>query len=97
MSKTTKADFMRMSEAAGISVIYSGGGKHPRTGELIPYELTLDAPEGKQFVGSGCGCDCSLMGQANETFPNWVKLCRALEQIIADGFVDAESDEAEGL
>jgi hypothetical protein len=89
----SKARFMAMAEAAGIDVLYSGGGRHPRTGEMIPYELTLDAPEGKQFVGSGCGCDCSLMGQEGETSPDWPRMRRALKEIIADGFEDLEPEE----
>ena len=88
----SKARFWAIAEAADIEVLYHVGGKHPRTGELIPYELTLDAPDGKWFVGSYCSCDCSLMGQEGETSPNWRKLCQGLEAIIADGFVDAEEE-----
>lgn len=90
----SKSKFMAIAEAADIDVTYIGGGKHPRTGEIVPYELTLDAPDGMQFVSSGCGCDCSLMGQEGQTSPNWATLCKELQAIIADGFEESEEDEA---
>jgi hypothetical protein len=84
---------MWLAESVGIDVLYSGGGRLVHTGDLIPYELTLGAPEGKQFNTSGCSCDCSLMGQEGETSPDWRKLCKALEKIIAEGVSELEGEE----
>lgn len=86
-----KANFIALADAAGISVDYSAGrASHPRTGEPVPYELTLDAPAGKLFNTSDCHVDCSLMGQCDpvEITPDWNPLADALRGIVAAGFSD---------
>jgi len=88
----SKSKFMALAEAAGIEVEYCAGGKHRRTGETVPYELMLDAPDGKWFAGSFTSCDGSLNGQSGETSPDWAELCKALQSIISAGFVDADED-----
>jgi hypothetical protein len=91
----SKAKFMQIAADAGIEVEYSAGrSRHPRTGELVPYELNLTAPEGKWFNTSMCESDCSLTAGAQSVAPNWKAACEELRSIIAAGFVDAESEEA---
>lgn len=49
----SKAKFYKLAESAGIEVTFQAGRMNPRTGEIMPFEMTLDAPEGKPLVIMG--------------------------------------------
>lgn len=86
-----RATFEALAKEAGIEIEYTAGRKrHPRTGEPVAYELTLDAPAGQLFISSGCHCD--FMGQPGETSPDWQHLRGSLRHIIALGFVPCRNE-----
>jgi hypothetical protein len=91
----SKSQFMKIAAEHGIGVEYTPGrAKHPRTGEPVPYELNLEAPEGRWFNTSMCESDCSLTAGAQSVAPNWKDACEELRAIAAAGFTEAESEEA---
>lgn len=92
----SRARFMTLAAEAKIEVDYTAGRKrHPRTGEPVAYELTLDAPAGQLFISSGCHSDCSLMGQPGQTSPDWRCLRVELRCILALGFVPCRDVDCE--
>lgn len=84
----TKREFFRMAEAADCGVEYLRGN-----GAVW---LTLWAPEGQAFKGSGCACDSSFnqMTNAAGSAIDWPAACRALASILADGFDPCEEGAA---
>lgn len=93
--KLTKADFDYLATQTGAALEYevTEGGRHRRTGELIPWSITLDAPKGKIFRGSFCHVDCSLQGTTARV--DWDLAFRGLREILEDGFLDCEDEECE--
>jgi len=94
----TKKDFMALAERNGIEVEYDAGRKsHPRTGEPVPWSITLDSPPGKIFNGSWCHVDCGMSGEGDviETAPDWAREIKTLEAIIAEGFSDCDDPECD--
>jgi len=92
---TPKQKFYALAEANGITIEYSQPAKHhPRTGELLGYEIVLDAPEGKQFAQSGCGVDCGLRGDDGSGCviwkPDWAQCLAYLQELVSDGIEDED-------
>ena len=105
MRRSAKQKFLDLAAAHGVGVEYLEGRRsHPRTGEVVPWEITLDAPPGRRFAGSGTSVDCSLRGdgidygpgnalnRAPQVTPDWRLLLTRLEQILDDGFEDEDED-----
>lgn len=90
----SRAKFFALAAAHGIEVEYDAGRKsHPRTGELVPWGITLDH-RGKVFRGSGCHSDCSLQGD-DEVTPDWQVELKALQSIVDEGFEDCDDPDCE--
>lgn len=97
-NKVSRQKFYDLAAANGIGIEYSQPVKrHPRTGELLGFEIVLDAPEGKQFMQSGCRVDCGLRGNDGSGCvtwkPDWAKCLAYLQELISDGIEDAEEEE----
>lgn len=77
---TTKAKFLALAAAHGIEVEFHAATTHPRTGEVVPYWIALDAPDGLTFDGA-THVDHSLRGSDDNPRPHWPTLIDAICKI----------------
>ena len=76
----SKKRFFQIAEKAGCDVDYWR--------EQGSVWLTVWAPHEQEFASSSCSCDSSFNQMTTPTGGaiDWDKACKALEQVIADGF-----------
>ena len=76
----SKRRFFEIAEKAGCDVEYWR--------EDGAVWLTVWAPDEQEFVSSSCACDASFMQMTTPSGGaiDWIRACKALESVIADGF-----------
>jgi hypothetical protein len=84
----SRAKIVAALEAAGCEYTIETYSRAPRG--WATWAIVIDAPAGKWLISSGCGVDCSVLGYGR---PDWRLALREVEEILAQGFIDADDDD----
>lgn len=92
-----RREVCELALAAEVELIYHFAYRNPRTGEVVPWRIELEAPEGQRFVSSGCHVDMSVSGEG-EVQPRpipWATVRARVAAIIAEGFAPCEDPDCD--
>lgn len=92
---TPRQKLFALAESMGVDVDYGRGYIHPRTHQISPYCITLDAPTGHIFAATGLHCDCGIGGKEGELKTDWTDALRQVESVLSGGVVKCVDPDCE--